>query len=121
MLCARFRDSPELRRGSSSEGEERVLRAAQAMVEEPSGGQSHRAGCHRTPHRKGGPPIKLGVETVDLVNPKMTARYRDYWETNSNLMAAPWRVSRHRRAINAHQQPLFAIGAVMVHREEADS
>ncbi|WP_278425547.1 phosphate acyltransferase, partial [Sulfitobacter pontiacus] len=72
-----------------AEGEdERVLRAAQAMVEETKE-RPILIGRPEVIERrieKAGLTIKLG-ETVDLVNPENDPRYRDYWETYHNLMA----------------------------------
>jgi malate dehydrogenase (oxaloacetate-decarboxylating)(NADP+) len=67
---------------------------------------------------KAGLTIKLG-ETVDLVNPENDPRYRDYWETYHNLMARRGVSPDIARAIM--RTNTTAIGAVMVHREEADS
>jgi malate dehydrogenase (oxaloacetate-decarboxylating)(NADP+) len=104
-----------------AEGEdERVLRAAQAMVEETK----ERPILIGRPEvidrriEKAGLTIKLG-ETVDLVNPENDPRYRDYWETYHNLMARRGVSPDIARAIM--RTNTTAIGAVMVHREEADS
>tara|TARA_R110002012_G_scaffold314315_1_gene526890 strand:- start:7046 stop:9319 length:2274 start_codon:yes stop_codon:yes gene_type:complete len=104
-----------------AEGEdERVLRAAQAMVEETSE-RPILIGRPEVIERrieKAGLTIKLG-ETVDLVNPENDPRYRDYWETYHNLMARRGVSPDIARAIM--RTNTTAIGAVMVHREEADS
>ena len=104
-----------------AEGEdERVLRAAQAMVEETSE-RPILIGRPEVIERrieKAGLTIKLG-ETVDLVNPENDPRYRDYWETYHNLMARRGVSPDIARAIM--RTNTTAIGAVMVHRDEADS
>ena len=104
-----------------AEGEdERVLRAAQAMVEETKE-RPILIGRPEVIERrieKAGLTIKLG-ETVDLVNPENDPRYRDYWETYHNLMARRGVSPDIARAIMRTNNT--AIGAVMVHREEADS
>jgi len=104
-----------------AEGEdERVLRAAQAMVEETSECPIliGRPEVIERRIEKAGLTIKLG-ETVDLVNPENDPRYRDYWETYHNLMARRGVSPDIARAIM--RTNTTAIGAVMVHREEADS
>jgi malate dehydrogenase (oxaloacetate-decarboxylating)(NADP+) len=104
-----------------AEGEdERVLRAAQAMVEETSE-RPILIGRPEVIERrieKAGLTIKLG-ETVDLVNPENDPRYRDYWETYHHLMARRGVSPDIARAIM--RTNTTAIGAVMVYREEADS
>jgi malate dehydrogenase (oxaloacetate-decarboxylating)(NADP+) len=104
-----------------AEGEdERVLRAAQAMVEETSE-RPILIGRPEVIERrieKAGLTIRLG-ETVDLVNPENDPRYRDYWETYHHLMARRGVSPDIARAIM--RTNTTAIGAVMVHREEADS
>ncbi len=104
-----------------AEGEdERVLRAAQAMVEETSE-RPILIGRPEVIERrieKAGLTIKLG-ETVDLVNPENDPRYRDYWETYHHLMARRGVSPDIARAIM--RTNTTAIGAVMVHRQEADS
>tara|TARA_R110000787_G_scaffold108094_2_gene216360 strand:- start:18007 stop:20280 length:2274 start_codon:yes stop_codon:yes gene_type:complete len=104
-----------------AEGEdERVLRAAQAMVEETSE-RPILIGRPEVIERrieKAGLTIRLG-ETVDLVNPENDPRYRDYWETYHQLMARRGVSPDIARAIM--RTNTTAIGAVMVHREEADS
>ena len=104
-----------------AEGEdERVLRAAQAILEE-------------TPEK----PILIGrpevIETrcerhglairpsrdFEIVNPESDSRYRDYWGTYHELMARRGVTPDLARAIM--RTNTTAIGAVMVHRGEADS
>jgi len=104
-----------------AEGEdERVLRAAQAMLEETT----------ETPILIGRPEVieqrveRAGLKirpSVDfqLVNPENDPRYRDYWGTYHELMARKGVTPDLARAIM--RTNTTAIGAVMVHREEADS
>ena len=103
-----------------AEGEdERVLRAAQAMLEE----------TRETPILIGRPEvierrceragltIKLGRD-VQLVNPENDPRYRDYWGTYHSIMARRGVTPDLARAIM--RTNTTAIGAVMVQRDEAD-
>ncbi|SLN70191.1 NADP-dependent malic enzyme [Roseisalinus antarcticus] len=104
-----------------AEGEdERVLRAAQAILEE-------------TPEQ----PILIGRPEViesrcerfgltirperdfPIVNPENDPRYRDYWSTYHELMARKGVTPDLAKAIM--RTNTTAIGAVMVHRDEADS
>ncbi|GAB5445330.1 NADP-dependent malic enzyme [Gymnodinialimonas sp.] len=104
-----------------AEGEdERVLRAAQAMVEETTDmpiligrpevidARIERAGLVIRPGRD-----------FQLVNPENDPRYRDYWETYHRLMARSGVSPDLARAIM--RTNTTAIGAVMVQRGEADS
>ncbi|UWR23189.1 NADP-dependent malic enzyme [Sulfitobacter sp. S190] len=104
-----------------AEGEdERVLRAAQAMVEETT----ERPILIGRPEviekriARAGLTIRLG-DQVDLVNPENDPRYRDYWETYHNLLARRGVSPDIARAVM--RTNTTAIGAVMVHRGEADS
>ncbi len=109
------------RRIAFAEGEdERVLRAAQAILEE-------------TPEK----PILIGrPEVIDLrcdqlglairpdrdfeiVNPERDQRYRDYWQSYHDLMARRGVTPDIARAVM--RTNTTAIGSVMVHRGEADS
>ncbi len=104
-----------------AEGEdERVLRAAQAILEETT----------ETPILIGRPDViasrceRLGLEIrperdFTLVNPENDPRYRDYWETYHRIMARRGVTPDLARAIM--RTNTTAIGAVMVHRDEADS
>ncbi len=104
-----------------AEGEdERVLRAAQAIIEETV----------ETPILIGRPEVierriaKAGLnlrlgDNIELVNPENDPRYRDYWETYHNLMCRRGVSPDIARAIM--RTNTTAIGAVMVHRGEADS
>ncbi|WP_435257948.1 NADP-dependent malic enzyme [Thioclava sp. FR2] len=104
-----------------AEGEdERVLRAANAMLEETTDqpiliGRPEviEARCERY-----GLPIRPGRD-FHLVNPENDPRYRDYWETYHSLMARRGVTPDIARAVM--RTNTTAIAAVMVHREEADS
>ena len=113
------RTSP--RRLVFAEGEdERVLRAAQAIIEETVE-RPILIGRPEVIERrieKAGLTLKLG-DNVDLVNPQNDPRYRDYWETYHHLMARRGVSPDIARAVM--RTNTTAIGAVMVHRGEADS
>ena len=104
-----------------SEGEEeRVLRAANAMIEEMTDkpiliGRPEvvEARCERA-----GLPIRPGRD-FEIVNPENDPRYRDYWGTYHELMARRGVTPDTARAVM--RTNATAIGAVMVHRNEADS
>ncbi|RMA41754.1 NADP-dependent malic enzyme [Rhodophyticola porphyridii] len=104
-----------------AEGEdERVLRAAQAMLEETTDkpiligrpevieARVERAGLDIRPTRD-----------FELVNPENDPRYRDYWGTYHEVMQRRGVTPDLARAIM--RTNTTAIGAVMVHRSEADS
>ena len=104
-----------------AEGEdERVLRAAQAMLEETTERPIliGRPEVIEARIERAGLTIKMG-ERVDLVNPENDPRYRDYWETYHNLMCRQGVTPDLARAIM--RTNTTAIGAVMVNRDEADS
>jgi malate dehydrogenase (oxaloacetate-decarboxylating)(NADP+) len=104
-----------------AEGEdERVLRAAQAILEETSERPIliGRPEVMEQRMERAGLTLKLGSD-VDLVNPENDPRYRDYWETYHNLLARRGVSPDIARAIM--RTNTTAIGAVMVHRGEADS
>ncbi|QBY01211.1 NADP-dependent malic enzyme [Rhodophyticola sp. CCM32] len=103
------------------EGEdERVLRAAQAMLEDTTDkpiligrpevveARAERAGLDIRPMRD-----------FVLVNPENDPRYRDYWTTYHEVMQRRGVTPDLARAIM--RTNTTAIGAVMVYREEADS
>ena len=104
-----------------AEGEdERVLRAAQAILEETT----------ELPILIGRPDViarrceRLGLEIrpdrdFKIVNPQNDPRYRDYVDTYHSIMARRGVTPDLARAIM--RTNTTAIGAVMVHREEADS
>ena len=104
-----------------AEGEDdRVLRAANAMLEETTDkpvliGRPDvvAARCERA-----GLPIRPGRD-FDIVNPENDPRYRDYWETYHGLMARQGVTPDIARAVM--RTNTTAIAAVMVHRGEADS
>ena len=110
-----------LRRIVFTEGEdERVLRAAHAMIEE----------THDAPILVGRPEVvaqrieKCGLGMVagrdfELVNPENDPRYRDYWGTYHACMARRGVTPDLAKAIMRTNST--AIGAVMVRRDEADS
>ena len=104
-----------------AEGEdERVLRAANAMLEETTdvpiligrpdviSVRAERAGLPIRPERD-----------FEIVNPENDPRYRDYWETYHQLMARQGVTPDIARAIM--RTNTTAIASVMVHRGEADS
>ena len=104
-----------------AEGEdERVLRNAQAMLEEMSDRpiligrpdvinyRAERAGLAVTPG-----------EDFQIVNPQDDPRYRDYWETYLSLMDRRGVTPELARAIMRTNSTVIA--TVMVHRGEADS
>ncbi|HMQ40696.1 MAG TPA: NADP-dependent malic enzyme [Paracoccus sp. (in: a-proteobacteria)] len=100
--------------------EERVLRAANAMLEETTdvpiligrpeviAARAERAGL----------PIRPDKD-FEIVNPESDSRYREYWETYHDLMARRGVTPDLARAIM--RTNTTAIGSVMVHRNEADS
>ena len=104
-----------------AEGEdERVLRAAQAMLEETT----------ETPVLIGRPDVierrceRAGLtirpgRNLDVFNPENDPRYRDYWQSYHSLMARRGVTPDIARAVM--RTNTTAIGAVMVHRGEADS
>jgi len=104
-----------------AEGEdERVLRAAQAMLDETTevpiligrpeviARRAERAGLPIRPERD-----------FEIVNPENDPRYRDYWETYHALMERRGVTPDVAKAVL--RTNTTAIGAVMVHRGEADS
>jgi malate dehydrogenase (oxaloacetate-decarboxylating)(NADP+) len=104
-----------------AEGEdERVLRAAQAILEETTEkpiliGRPEviEARCARA-----GLGLRIGQD-VQIVNPENDPRYRDYWGSYHQIMARRGVTPDLARAIM--RTNTTAIGAVMVHRGEADS
>ncbi|WP_209424294.1 NADP-dependent malic enzyme [Pararhodobacter sp. SW119] len=100
--------------------EERVLRAAHAILEETTEvpiliGRPEVVAqrCERA-----GLSIRPGVD-FDIVNPENDPRYREYWETYHALMERRGVTPDIARAVM--RTNTTAIGAVMVHRGEADS
>ena len=104
-----------------TEGEsERVMRAANAMLEETTDKPIliGRPRVIEARAEKLGLSFKPGVD-FELVNPEKDKRYRDYWETYHKLMARKGVTPDLAKAIM--RTNTTAIGAVMVHRDEADS
>ncbi len=104
-----------------AEGEdERVLRAANAMLEETTDkpiliGRPDviEARCERA-----GLPLKPGVD-FNIVNPERDDRYREYWQTYHQIMARRGITPSLAKAIM--RTNTTAIGAIMVNRGHADS
>jgi malate dehydrogenase (oxaloacetate-decarboxylating)(NADP+) len=104
-----------------AEGEdERVLRAAQAMVEETTDMPIliGRPEVIDARIERAGLTLRPGVD-FELVNPENDPRYRDYWQSYHAVMARRGVTPDLARAIL--RTNTTAIGAVMVHRGEADS
>ncbi|MDO5603526.1 MAG: NADP-dependent malic enzyme [Paracoccus sp. (in: a-proteobacteria)] len=104
-----------------AEGEdERVLRAANAMLEETTDVPIliGRPEVIEARAERAGLPIRPDID-FQIVNPENDPRYREYWETYHDLMSRRGVTPDLARAIM--RTNLTAIGAVMVHREEADS
>ncbi|MGC9370205.1 MAG: NADP-dependent malic enzyme [Paracoccaceae bacterium] len=104
-----------------AEGEdERVLRAAQAMIEETTDVPIlvGRPEVIETRSARAGLTVKQGVDFT-VVNPESDPRYRDYWETYHRIMARRGVTPDLAKAIM--RTNTTAIAAVMVHRGEADS
>ncbi|WP_376874819.1 NADP-dependent malic enzyme [Albirhodobacter sp. R86504] len=103
-----------------AEGEdERVLRAANAMMEETTDRPIliGRPEVIELRCQRAGLPLKLA--DLEIVNPQDDPRYRDYWETYHQLMARRGVSPDLARAVM--RTNTTAIAAVMVHRNEADS
>ncbi len=104
-----------------AEGEdERVLRAAQAVMEETTEQPIliGRPEVIQARAERAGLKIKPGID-IEIVNPENDPRYRDYWSTYHDIMARRGVTPDLARAIM--RTNTTAIGAVMVHRNEADS
>ncbi len=104
-----------------AEGEdERVLRAAHAMLEETTDKPIliGRPEVIEMRAERAGLPIRPGTD-FEIVNPENDPRYRDYWSTYHEIMARRGVTPDLARAIM--RTNTTAIGAVMVHRAEADS
>ncbi|AHM05885.1 NADP-dependent malic enzyme [Roseibacterium elongatum DSM 19469] len=104
-----------------AEGEdERVLRAAQAMLEETTDKPIliGRPEAIDLRIERAGLTVKPGGD-FELVNPENDPRYRDYWGTYHEVMQRRGVTPDLARAIM--RTNTTAIGAVMVHRDEADS
>ncbi len=104
-----------------TEGEdERVLRAAQAMIEETTDKPILIGRPDVIAHRsdRAGLTIQAGRD-FNLVNPENDPRYRDYWGTYHEIMARRGVTPDLAKAIMRTNST--AIGAIMVQRGEADS
>jgi malate dehydrogenase (oxaloacetate-decarboxylating)(NADP+) len=104
-----------------AEGEdERVLRASQAVIEETTETPIliGRPDVIETRCERAGLTIRPGRD-FEIVNPENDPRYRDYWGTYHELMARRGVTPDIARAVM--RTNTTAIGAVMVHRGEADS
>ncbi|SFI56624.1 NADP-dependent malic enzyme [Jannaschia pohangensis] len=104
-----------------AEGEdERVLRAAQAIMEETTDIPIliGRPDVIATRAARAGLTIEPG-RNVEIVNPESDPRYRDYYETYHSLMARRGVAPDLARAVM--RTNTTAIGAVMVQRGDADS
>ncbi|MHC0054550.1 NADP-dependent malic enzyme [Actibacterium sp. D379-3] len=104
-----------------AEGEdERVLRAAQAMIEETTDKPILIGRPDVIAHRcdRAGLTIRPG-EHFEIVNPENDPRYRDYWETYHMLMARRGVTPDLARTIL--RTNTTAIAGIMVHRGDADS
>jgi malate dehydrogenase (oxaloacetate-decarboxylating)(NADP+) len=104
-----------------AEGEdERVLRAAQAMLEETTEQPIliGRPDVVAARAERAGLKIRPGTD-FDVVNPENDPRYRDYWQSYHKLMERRGVTPDLARAIM--RTNTTAIGAIMVHRGEADS
>jgi malate dehydrogenase (oxaloacetate-decarboxylating)(NADP+) len=104
-----------------AEGEdERVLRAANAMLEETT----HRPILIGRPDviatrcERAGLPI-LPDRDFEIINPQSDSRYRDYWGSYHELLARQGVTPDTARAIM--RTNTTAIGAIAVHRGDADS
>ncbi|WP_050931647.1 NADP-dependent malic enzyme [Aestuariivita boseongensis] len=104
-----------------AEGEdERVLRASQAMLEETTEKPIliGRPDVIEKRCERYGLNIRPGMD-FEVVNPQSDPRYRDYWGTYHDIMARRGVTPDLARAVM--RTNTTAIGAVMVHRDEADS
>ncbi len=104
-----------------AEGEdERVLRAAQAILEETTERPIliGRPEVIETRCERYGLTVRP-VRDFEIVNPENDPRYRDYWGTYHQIMCRRGVTPDLARAIMRTNST--AIGAVMVHRGEADS
>ncbi len=111
----------DARRIVFSEGEdERVLRAAQAVLEETSEQPIliGRPSVIETRCERMGLDIRPGRD-FRLVNPEDDPRYRDYWTSYHEIMQRRGVTPDLAKAVM--RTNTTAIGAVMVHRGEADS
>ncbi len=113
--------STAARRIVFAEGEdERVLRAAGAMLEETTEVPIliGRPDVVEMRCERAGLPIRPGRD-FEVVNPENDPRYREYWETYHTLMQRRGVTPDIARAVM--RTNTTAIGAIMVHLEDADS
>lgn len=104
-----------------AEGEdERVLRAANAMLEETTDKPIliGRPDVIATRCERAGLPIRPDRD-FEIINPHSDARYRDYWQTYHELMERRGVTPDTARAVLRTNST--AIGAIAVHRGDADS
>ncbi len=104
-----------------AEGEdERVLRAANAMLEETTDKPIliGRPDVIATRCERAGLPIRPDRD-FEIINPQSDARYRDYWQTYHELMERRGVTPDTARAVLRTNST--AIGAIAVHRGDADS
>jgi len=104
-----------------AEGEDdRVIRAAQAMVEEGVDTPIliGRPDVIKTRVKRAGLPLVLGQD-VEIVNPQQDDRYKDYWQTYHHKMQRNGVTPELARAVL--RTNTTAIASVMVARGDADS
>ncbi|WP_430464866.1 NADP-dependent malic enzyme [Tabrizicola sp.] len=104
-----------------AEGEdERVLRAANAMLEETTDKPIliGRPDVIARRCERAGLPIRPDRD-FEIINPQSDARYRDYWQTYHELMERRGVTPDTARAVLRTNST--AIGAIAVHRGDADS
>ncbi len=104
-----------------AEGEdERVLRAAQAMIEETTDSPIliGRPDVIAARSERAGLKIKAGKD-FEIINPQDDHRYRDYWQTYHQLMARKGVTPALAQAVM--RTNTTAIAAIAVHRGDADS
>ncbi|WP_417243333.1 NADP-dependent malic enzyme [Celeribacter sp.] len=109
------------RRIAFAEGEdERVLRAAQAMIEETTDKPIliGRPEVIAMRAERAGLKIRPGVD-FEIVNPENDSRYRQYWQSYHKLMERRGVTPDLAKAIL--RTNTTAIGAIMVHEDHADS
>ncbi|AJE45598.1 NADP-dependent malic enzyme [Celeribacter indicus] len=109
------------RRIAFAEGEdERVLRAAQGMIEETTDKPIliGRPEVIAMRAERAGVKIRPGAD-FEVVNPENDSRYRQYWQAYYSLMARKGITPDLAKAIL--RTNTTAIGAIMVHQDHADS
>ncbi|ATG49382.1 NADP-dependent malic enzyme [Celeribacter ethanolicus] len=109
------------RRIAFAEGEdERVLRAAQGMIEETTDKPIliGRPEVIAMRAERAGVKIRPGID-FEVVNPENDSRYKQYWQAYYNIMARKGITPDLAKAIM--RTNTTAIGAIMVHQDHADS